>query len=75
MYIVYTLYIDFIYSTTMQILQLNQSNLLLTPLYIHKLQFFLTNCFFHLTRMLDFVSRTECLIISSQLDLSSCSLI
>ena len=32
-------HIDFIYFTTMQILQLNQSNLLLTPLYAHKLQF------------------------------------
>ena len=32
-------YIDFIYFTTMQILQLNQSNLLLKPLYVHKLQF------------------------------------
>ena len=32
-------YIDFIYFTTMQILQLNQSNLLLTPFYVHKIQF------------------------------------
>ena len=32
-------YFDFIYSTAMWILQLNQRNLLLTPLYIHKLQF------------------------------------
>ena len=32
-------YIDFIYFTTMQILQLNKSNLLLTPFYVHKIQF------------------------------------
>ena len=32
-------YINFIYSTTMQLCQLNQSNLLLTSLYVHKLKF------------------------------------
>ena len=32
-------YIDFIYTTTMQLCQLNQSNLLLTFLYVHKLKF------------------------------------
>ena len=36
-------YIDFIYFTTMLILQLNQSNLLFTPLYDHKLQFISQN--------------------------------
>ena len=32
-------YIDFIYFATMSILQLNQSNLLLKPFYVHKIQF------------------------------------
>ena len=32
-------YIDFIYFATMYILQLNQSNLLFTPFYVHKIQF------------------------------------
>ena len=32
-------YIDFICFTTMEMLQLNQSNLLLTPFYVHKTQF------------------------------------
>ena len=32
-------YIDFIYSTTMQLCELYQSNLLLTSLYVHKLKF------------------------------------
>ena len=33
------MYIEFIYFTTMQKLQLNQSNLLLPPFYVHKIQF------------------------------------
>ena len=56
-------YSDLIYSTTMQICQLNQSNLLLTPFYVHKVQF-ISCCVLHLPHMTSFVnslfySRTE----------------
>ena len=37
------IYIDVVYSATMWISQLNQSNLLFTPLHVHKLQFISSN--------------------------------
>ena len=56
-------YIDLIYSTTMQICKLNQSHLLVTPFYVHRVQF-ISSCVLHLPHMTSFVnqffySRTE----------------